>query len=128
MLFKFSNPTSVGQSWIMVDGFDEVRWEKAYVIKHDDDKSNFAYSVTRKLPKDCKPDEPREAMQPELYISPFCRGQLDAGEVDHIQVALVSLLKQENEGTYAKRAVRCLAVHTGYVLNDHGQTVEKVMS
>jgi hypothetical protein len=129
MMFKYPVPTGNEDVWSIVDGFDEINWQDAWLVVHksgdvqEEGPSVPGLSILLKDPESFKPDEPHGpfVVPEEMYIATECSRNLFRGTIKTVPVLYVTLRKD-------KDALRLMVVHQGYILNDAGKTVERLYS
>lgn len=145
MMFKY--PRCAGElandKWRLIGDIREVEWCKGYAVRHKGKKKeeelgrgesafddlqagegvtlhgHDSFHVQLEDPQYVKEDAVVGCIPAILEMRPECYEQLRTGEMDWIEMIVVMLIDRKGE-------TREYAVHSGYVLNDDGKTVEKL--
>ena len=125
MLFKYQKKQGSQPIWALIDGLIEVEWTRGWAVKHitydEDDAPEDRLGVTLKDPEEGVTRETAYCVA-RLNLSDGSREMLLNGKVTSIPVVIAQLKKSDNEMPLP------VAVEAGYILNDDGKTVEKLMA
>lgn len=139
MMFKYPRFISGRETWRLLDGVTAAEWCKGYVVRLEGEKEtgrgettlsetasgsitprgHDSFHVQLENPEYVREDEPVGCVPAMLEMSPECYERLRSGEVEWIEVIVVML-------TGPKGDTCEYAVHSGYLLNDDGKTIEKL--
>lgn len=134
MMFKFMDGGAALASWRLIDGVRDVSWSEAWlaIVKGKDEyapESVDQIETSTRLPDfvdvhlqhpdKVKKGEPRALISAEPYWERNAVRRLQEGKERAIPILIVQL-------THTNGDVRTLAVHYGYVLNDEGNTIERL--
>lgn len=130
MLFKYKKTHGSEPIWALVDGLSEVEWTWGWAVKYspiqpdeaDEPDEQPALGVTMKDPGENRVGAVNALVPARLHLSERSRKQLLNDEVAAIPVVVLHLSRSESDVTLP------LAVEAGYILNDDGRTVEKLMA